>query len=481
VSPGVASRSAAPSAVLAPPAGTPQPPPGAPASRRGPGLRRGAMFLAGGQAVAMALGIVGGILLVRVADQHAVASYLLLARAAAVVAILFQLGLVPAVLRFAPLSRGVGGGVTMTRLRRRVLGIQVAAWLLLVPIVMAGWPGAARRLGAPELVGSAWLLALAAIAFAFSAVADAYLRSARRYATSALVSQVLVRGVWVACLLAFLLRGPSTSWSLLAGAFLAAQLAAVGACALALRLTREDDGGGPLIAEPPPTTGRLLDTVWVMALNGVVAALLVSIDLWALAWARPHAEVAVYGVMLSALQGMVVLPGVVLLVIPQEFAALHRQGRLAELERLVRGAATVVSALSMVVFVGLVLFGKPALRVAFGDAYAGGWSILLILAAGRVWHAWSGAAGYLLQMTGHHRALLLATLGAAAVTLLLALGLAPRWGGHGAAVAATCGLVFLNVVTASLARRRLGVRSWAFAPSRRWLGVLRQAAPWGRR
>ena len=135
------------------------------------------------------------------------------------------------------------------------------------------------------------------------------------------------------------------------------------------------------------------------------------------------------------MQVMASLPGIANFLVPQELSVLHADGRTGEMERLVRTASTAVALLSAAALAGLALLGRPLLDAAFGEAYAGGWTILLILAAGTLWDTASGSAGYVLQMSGNHLRLLWLTLGAAALKLALSVALGPIWGGHGIALA----------------------------------------------
>ena len=84
-------------------------------------LRGGALFGAS-QFLGMALGFGSGMVMVRVAEKPAVASYMLLQQAIMALGMALQLGLGPAALRFAPISRGQGGDRSTAVLRRRLFG-----------------------------------------------------------------------------------------------------------------------------------------------------------------------------------------------------------------------------------------------------------------------------------------------------------------------------------------------------------------------
>jgi O-antigen/teichoic acid export membrane protein len=189
--------------------------------------------------------------------------------------------------------------------------------------------------------------------------------------------------------------------------------------------------------------------------------------------------VAVYAAAAALLQIMAAIPGIANFVIPQEFPALFADGRTADLEKLARTAATLVAILSLGCLAGILLFGKPLIRLAYGDSYAGAWGLLLVLAIGSFWDSASGAAGYVLQMTGHHVRLLRLTIGGAALNILLSLFLAPLWGGYGIAVATTVTLILLNVANVRAARSLLGVRTFVYTRPDQWKRALRMVSESG--
>ena len=442
-------------------------------------LRRAGLLIAVGQFGGMALGFLSNTLLVRVAAQESVASYLLLLQAIMAVGIVLQAGLAQATVRFVPLARGDGGTTATASARKRLLGLQGSMWLLLVPPLALLWPGVAWRLGAPQLATATPFLLAAAVALTFNNLADPYLRVFRLYARSTLLSHLLPRAVLAGGFLALLFAGwRDVPWQVLASIYLGAQLAAMIGYAAVLPATTPFETSEPRLAQPPPGIGEIFSTTLAMGLRGGISVLLVSSDLWILSWATHSVrEVAVYGVMVTLLQLMGVLPQIANLIVPQEFTTLHADGRRRDLKRLARTAATAVGLVSLVSFAALALLGRPLIALAFGPEYLAGWGILLVLAVGRFWDAAAGSAGAMLQMTGHHVLLLVLTLGAALANVGLSLVLAPRYGGWGVALASSATLVAINVAMVAAVRRRIGVRTFIYLEPREWLDVARLLAP----
>lgn len=439
-------------------------------------LRRGGLTFGASQVTGMALGFLGSLLMVRIAPKVDVASYNQLLQAIMAVGLALQLGLVPATLRFAPVSRGEGGARATALLRRRLFAIQASLWLMAIPALWLAWPSLVRRLDAPELAGAFPFVASAVILASFSQVADGYLRAFRRYSASAvlghLLPRALVAGGFLFLALSLLSGVP---WEMLISVYLASLLVTALAYAAALWRTTPGEVSEPRRAQDPPRIPAILSTTSAMGLRSAAAVLFVASDLWILDWARPNEEVAVYVIAGSLLQILSAVPGMANAVLPQEISLLYAEGRTDEIERLARTSATIVATLSLACLGGLLLLGRPLIRLAYGEAYAGAWGFLLILAVGSFWDAASGAAGYALQMTGHHVRLLVLSLGGAAMNILLSLALAPRWGGYGVAIATALTLIAMNLAMVASARRLLGVRTFIYLQPTQWLHALRLA------
>ena len=438
-------------------------------------MRGGALF-AGSHFLGMGLGFVGTMILVRVAAPDQVASYLMLLQASTGLGLVLELGLGAATLRFAPISRGQGGGPTTALLRRRLLGIQLAIWALIVPPLVLAWPFIASRLGAQDLTTATPFLITCAMLASLGHLMDHYLRSFRLYYIVAPLGHFAPRALIFGGFLALWLGGQNDlPWELLILIYIGSQIAVSFGYALALPVTTQGETSEPREARQPPDVKTILGTTTALGLRSAVAVLFLSSDLWILSWARPEDKVAVavYGIASRVIQIMAAIPGMANFLIPQEFAVLHADGRTKEMEHLARTASTAVALLSIAALAGLALLGRPLLNAAFGDAYTGGWIILMILAVGTLWDTASGSAGFVLLMSGDHMKLLQITLGASALKLPLGLVLGRLWGGHGIALSTAITLIALNVALVHTARQKVGVRTFVYLQPAKWKEVLR--------
>ena len=440
-----------------------------------PGLMRGSLLYAGAHVAGLAASLGGNALLVRVATPQDVASYLMFLQAVSVLGLALQLGLPSVAQRFAPLMPGVAAGRAAVTLRRRLFVVQVAIWAAILPLFVWAWPAMSWRVGAAELGGVALALAAMGAMASLARLLGGWLRALRRYTASAVLDQLGPRALLALGLAAFFLARERVSWVALAALYSGVMATCSIGQAFALRRTADSRGGDARVAPPP--VGEIASMTLLVGAQLVAATLLMSSDLWVLSAARSHREVAVYGMMLSLLQVVAVGSIAAQLVVPQEMSRLHVEGRRDELEALARTSATATLLVAALAAGVLVLFGRPLIAVLLGSSYVSGWGMLLVLLAGRLFDAAAGPAGSLLVMTGHHARVTVATLGAAALTILLALALAPRWGGYGVAAATSAGLVAVNSVNVLAARRLLGVRVTAYPRLAPYRQVLRRLVP----
>jgi O-antigen/teichoic acid export membrane protein len=400
----------------------------------------------------------------------------MLLQAITAMGLVLQLGLGPATLRFAPISRGQGGTRATSILRRRLLGIQVGIWAIVVPPIVLAWPYVSRSLNAPDLASAVPFLIAAAVLSSLGQLMDAYVRSFRLYSVAAPLGTFVPRALIFSGFVALWLAGRhDLPWEVLVTVYIASQICVALAYAAVLPKTTPGEASEEREAHLPPGVRTILGTTTAMGLRAAVAVLFLSSDLWLLSWARPgdKAAVAVYGIAARVMQIMAALPGIANFLIPQELSILYADGRREEMERLTRTASTAVGLLSAVALTGILLLGRPLLRLAFGDSYVGGWTILLLLAVGTFWDTACGSAGYVLQMSGNHVKLLHITLGAAAFKLALGVVLGRLWGGHGVALSTAVTLIAMNVAMVHAAKRKVGVRTFVYLRPAKWAEVFR--------
>lgn len=114
----------------------------------------------------------------------------------------------------------------------------------------------------------------------------------------------------------------------------------------------------------------------------------------------------------------------------------------------------------------IVAFGRELLSL-FGAAFVAGYPVMVILAVGQLARAAVGPAERVLNMLGQQRACAFAYAALFAFDLGACLLLAPVYGAVGAAVATASTFVLESVLLFAIAKRKLGLHLFVWAPRRR--------------
>lgn len=139
------------------------------------------------------------------------------------------------------------------------------------------------------------------------------------------------------------------------------------------------------------------------------------------------------------------------------YAALHGAGRIAEMQTLAMKLAHIVFWPALLVCVVVGFFAQDILSV-FGKGYEAAATALIVLLIGQMINVSMGSVGYLVDLTGHHRAGLHVRAITLLLMVLLALVLIPRFGLLGAAMSSAVGMVIWNLALYLVVVRRVGVR-----------------------
>ncbi len=119
-------------------------------------------------------------------------------------------------------------------------------------------------------------------------------------------------------------------------------------------------------------------------------------------------DVGLFRVALST-GGVVAIPfAIVALVVMPFFAQLHASGDRRRLQLATNGAAVATFGCSLGITVLVFLIGAPALRFAFGEAYAASWAPWVLIACAYTIGGFFGPAPILLNMAGQERSVTLA-------------------------------------------------------------------------
>lgn len=148
------------------------------------------------------------------------------------------------------------------------------------------------------------------------------------------------------------------------------------------------------------------------------------------------------------------------MVVAPRFAAMYKQGKLAEIRKL-----ALISVRLMVIFalpiIGMMLFFPAFLMGLFGEGFSSGSHLLQILAIGQFINVATGSVGFLLSMSGHEKDLRNTTLLSGPIAVGFALLLVPLYGATGSAVATALAIASQNLIAVFWVKKRLGFNTLA--------------------
>lgn len=143
-------------------------------------------------------------------------------------------------------------------------------------------------------------------------------------------------------------------------------------------------------------------------------------------------------------------------VVAPKFAGLYARGEIETLGRVARHSALLLTILASPILI-LMMFAGGWIMSLYGESFTEGRMVLAILAFGQLVNAFCGPVGNLLTMSGYEQKLRNGTLIALLCQLALCVGLIPRFGMEGAAVATATGVIVNNLVAVFYVRRLIGI------------------------
>ncbi len=418
-------------------------------------ILRGSAWVMGGKIATIALGVAINSMLARLLSPEELGAYFTTYALVVIGSTVAQLGLDRAVVRFVSGAIAAGDpGRAKAAIRRSLtyggLGSLVAGALLWLGV--GDWLATSVfRSGAIEAVmpiAAGWL-----IVTALQSLLVETFRGLQRFDLSTVLDALLVDTLSASIFGVLVLAGAGADLRaiviLSAGATLTTTVLAAG---LLLGRVRGLHGEGDV--------GRreLLSYAWPLLITNISILLLGrGVDLWILGAYQSQTDVAIYGAA-SRLVVFVATPFLIVQgVTPPIVAELHEQGRTHDMERALRGAATIAGLPSFLVLLVFIAFGPWVMSVVYGDFYAQGATALVILSIGRLVAVWTGSCAVVLMMTGYQRVAMTVTVSAGILSVVSGIFAAPRFGLIGVAVTTASAQIVQNLVQLYLAHRLVGV------------------------
>jgi len=142
-------------------------------------------------------------------------------------------------------------------------------------------------------------------------------------------------------------------------------------------------------------------------------------------------------------------------ILTPKFSEIYRQGDMGGMQKLARRSSHLLTILAVPVAIFVALYSEGILTL-FGNDFAKGAMVLMILLAGVIVNAATGAVGSVLMMSGHEKSVRSATVIAAFLTIGMLFIFVPTWKDIGAAIAVTVGISIQNLLMVWYVYKRLG-------------------------
>ncbi len=202
---------------------------------------------------------------------------------------------------------------------------------------------------------------------------------------------------------------------------------------------------------------ELLAVGGFLLVNQLLAFTTQQFDIWLAGGLLTSEALGLYGAAKRSLLITAMPAQMAMLTIVSTIPRLHAHGRTAELQRVVRGAATSAAVPALAALLALALFPRQLLSLVFDGRFAGAESTLLVMALGYFVLVITGNPQQLLTMTGRHRTVLAVNIASALTLVIVGVIGGYVFGAPGLAAGAAASLALQNGALWWLARRELGI------------------------
>ncbi len=417
-------------------------------------LISGGLWVLLGKGLAIASGLIVNASLTRILSVEAYATYLLGFSLVLIGMTAGHLGMQQAVVRLVAEAIGKGSpgrarGAAASSFRLGGLGVlfmALLAWL---------GPGAfvARNLLDSEPLAAnmglvaLWMTALGLLVLTgetFRGLQDMRLASMFTGVATGILTAVTFGGIW-------LFRGEATLEIALKVSIVATVIALVAARVM---ISRSLAALGP---REEVRSSEILSVAVPMWVTTLTMYALQQSDLLILAAMNSKQEVALYGAAFRMVMLVIMPLFLVNMIVPPVIAEMYPTGQTRRLERLLRTAATWAGFPALGILLVFVLAGPMLMGLIYGETYRDGATVLAILSVGKLVAVAAGSCGMTLNMTGHHRALMMITIICSVLTVTTAILVARPFGGVGVATAVSAGESLQNLLMWLAARYHTGM------------------------
>ncbi len=203
--------------------------------------------------------------------------------------------------------------------------------------------------------------------------------------------------------------------------------------------------------------GEVMSISWPLLIVTLVMMVRTNGDIWTLGAFLPQGKLALYGAA-NRLVSVVTMPMVIITSIaPPLIAEMYFQGKREDLEKALRGMATLTGFPALLASMGCIFFAGPILDLVYGNYYREGAAVLALLSIGLLASVCAGSCGITLAYTGHQKILMVITITSSAATLIAMFAAVEPYGIVGVAMAKAAGQILQNGIVLLVVKRKTGM------------------------
>lgn len=367
------------------------------------------------------------------------------------------------ILRFIPEYTGKNLPFTAFRIYRKLLYFIIIVSILLVAIVLSNSHFMVERVFKKPQYLTLFLIAGFFIPFrALYEYSLSAIRALRLIKTFAFfqILPVSLNLIILGLLTILFYQRYNPIYSFLSGFLIASLAGSLIAETKLKRLKAESSNSSPsklTSTNIPPSLSSLLSVSIPMFLANVMNYINNQTGVLILGAFRSEKEIAYYAVAakFAALTSFLLIA--INSMIAPKFAELYHSGKTEELKKIIHKSTKLIFYSTSPILISLIIFGRPVLRILYGEEFLIAYIPLLILIVGQFVNAISGSVGYFLTMTGNERITSLILSCAFLINISLAYFLVPIYGINGAAVASSLCIISWNLLMVIAIRVRYGI------------------------
>ena len=201
---------------------------------------------------------------------------------------------------------------------------------------------------------------------------------------------------------------------------------------------------------------ELLKTSFPMMIISIFGFLQVNISIYFLEAYTSTDQVGIFSVSLRLASLIRLVLIAVNTISGPKFSELYWANKHSELQRVIFFSTKLIFIFSSIIAIVIILLANTALNL-FGEAFAEGKVVLIILCIGAIVNSFTGSVALLLNMTGFQKSLRNVVLLIFPISILLSITFIPMYGIVGAAIVNTIVVSLVNIVCAIMVYKKLSL------------------------